>query len=205
MPKIESKPLVFKTSVAGIKTRLLINNNSEAKLIDESFVRTQKIDTFKLAKRIKLTLGNREVVQRLEQRCLVDVHIGDHYKQVLCYVASLDVYSMVLGDGWLQTHNPAIDWKDQTMKFNLASCMESGCLARGVPCVEFAIGNKAKNRIGTEKLSATNSDIDIKPVNAKHFFRMARQKDYERYIWILRVLSTDCTSKECSSSSHVAK
>ena len=92
------------------------------------------------------------------------------------------------------------------MKFNLASCMESGCLARGVPCVEFAIGSKAKNRIRTEKLTAVDpGDIDIKPVNAKHFFRMACQKDHEGYIWIPRVLSTDCTSKECSSSSHVAK
>ena len=93
------------------------------------------------------------------------------------------------------------------MKFNSALCIESGCLARGVPCVEFAIGSKAKNRIGTDKLTAVDSDIniDIKLVNAKHFFQMARKRDHKRYIWIPRVLSTDCTSKECSSSSHVAK
>ena len=92
------------------------------------------------------------------------------------------------------------------MKFNSAACMESGCIACGVPCVEFAIGSKAKNRIGTDKLTAMDpGDINIKPVNAKHFFRMARKKDHEGYIWIPRVLSTDCTSKKCSSSSHVAK
>ena len=71
------------------------------------------------------------------------------------------------------------------MKFNSASCMESGCLARGVPCVEFAIGSKAKNRIGADKLTAVDPediDIDIKPVNAKHFFRMARKRDHEGYI-----------------------
>ena len=34
---------------------------------------------------------------------------------------------------------------------------------------------------------------------------MARKRDHEGYIWIPRVLSTDCTSKECSNSSHVAK
>ena len=68
------------------------------------------------------------------------------------------------------------------------------------------MGSKAKNKIGTDKLTAVDpGDIDIKPVNAKHFFRMARKKDHEEYIWIPRVLSTDCTSKECSSSSHVAK
>ena len=206
VPKIEGKHLVFKASIAGIKTRLLIDNGSEAELIDKSFVRTQKIDTFKLKKKIKLTLRNGEVVQKLDSACLVDIHIGDHHEQILCYVAKFDVYTVVLGDGWLQMHNPAIDWKDRTMKFNSASCMESGCLARGVPCVEFAMGSKAKNRIGTDKLTAVDpGDIDIKPVNAKHFFRMAQKRDYKGYIWIPRVLSTDCTSKECSSSSHVAK
>ena len=197
---------MFKASIEGIKNRLLIDNGSEAELIDKSFVRTQKISTFKLRKKIKLTLGNKKVVPKLDSACLIDVHIGDHHEQVLCYVASLDVYSMVLGDGWLQTHNPSIDWKDRAMKFNSAACMESGCLAHGVLCIEFAVGSKAKNRIGTDKLTAIDpGSVDIKPVNAKHFFQMARKRDHEGYIWIPRVLSTDCTSKECSSSSHVAK
>ena len=70
------------------------------------------------------------------------------------------------------------------MKFNSALCIESRCLARGVLCVEFAIGSKAKNRIGADKLTAVNPDIDIdiKPVNAKHFFQMARKRDHEGYI-----------------------
>ena len=112
MPKIESKHLVFKASIAIIKTRLLIDNGSKAELIDKSFVPTQKLSTFKLKKKIKLTLENRKVVQKLDSACLVDIHIGDHHKQILCYVARLDVYIVVLRDGWLQTHNPAIDWKD---------------------------------------------------------------------------------------------
>lgn len=56
MPKIKGKHLVFKASIAKIKTCLLIENGSEAKLIDKSFVHTQNIDTFKLTKRIKLKL-----------------------------------------------------------------------------------------------------------------------------------------------------
>ena len=109
MPKIEGKHLVFKASIATIKTRLLIDNGSEAELIDESFVRTQKLSIFKLRKKIKLTLGNGEVVQKLDTACLVDIQIGDHHEQILCYVARLDVYTVVLGDGWLQMHNPLID------------------------------------------------------------------------------------------------
>ena len=93
------------------------------------------------------------------------------------------------------------------MKFNSTAYIENRCLARGVPCVEFAMGSKTKNRIRIDKLTAMDlGDMDIKPVNAKHFFQMARQKNHKGYIWILRVLNTDCTIKECAgSSSHGAK
>ena len=71
------------------------------------------------------------------------------------------------------------------MKFNSVSCIESGCLAHGILCVEFAIGSKAKSRIGAEKLTAVDPqdiDIDIKPVNAKHFFQIAQKRDHKKYI-----------------------
>ena len=84
--------------------------------------------------------------------------------------------------------------------------MESECLAHGIPCVKFAVGSKAKNKIGIKKLTVVDpGDINIKPVNAKHFFQIACQKDHKGYIWIPRVLSTDYTNKECKRSSHVAR
>ena len=97
--KIEGMHLVFKTSIAGIKTRLLIDNGSEAELIDESFVRKHKLNTFKLDKKVKLTLGNGEVVQLLSKAALIDVKIGDHEEQVLYYLAKLEAYAVILGDG----------------------------------------------------------------------------------------------------------
>ena len=48
VPKMEGKHLIFKANVAGIKTYLLVDNGSKAKLIDQSFVRANKISTFKL-------------------------------------------------------------------------------------------------------------------------------------------------------------
>ena len=62
MPKVEGKHLIFKTSIAGIKTRLLINNRNEAELIDESFVRANKIPSFKLEEPINFILGNDKIV-----------------------------------------------------------------------------------------------------------------------------------------------
>ena len=92
---------------------------------------------------------------------------------------------MVLGDDWFQTHNPAIDWKDFTMRFNSAACIDNSYLARGVPCIKFAIGSSkdTKNRIGMDKLTAIGpGSVDIKPVDAKHFFQMAQKRDHKGYI-----------------------
>ena len=62
MPKTKGKHLVFKSSINGMKTYLLVDNGSETKLIDEFFVHMNKISTFKLKKVIKLPFGNGEVV-----------------------------------------------------------------------------------------------------------------------------------------------
>ena len=97
------------------------------------------------------------------------MYVGDHYKQLLCYVAKLDVYFVVLGNEWLQTHNPMIDWKKPIMKFNSASCIEKKCFSLDILCVKFAVDNKAKHKIKDKKFT-TVDDIDIKPVSAKHFF-----------------------------------
>ena len=110
--KIEGKKLIFKASVAGIKTRLPVDNGSKAELIDKFFVRTNKISIFKLKAQIRLEIGNREMMEWLEKACLIDLQIGDHQKQLLTYVANLDAYSVVLRDSWLQQHNPAIDWRN---------------------------------------------------------------------------------------------
>ena len=66
------------------------------------------------------------------------------------------------------------------MKFNSADCLEMGCLSRGITCTEFAVGSRAKNRIGSK------DDIEVLPVNAKYFFRMVRKKDHEGYLWTPR-------------------
>ena len=46
--KVKDKHLIFKTSIAGIHTCLLIDNGSEAKLIDKSFACSNKISIFQL-------------------------------------------------------------------------------------------------------------------------------------------------------------
>ena len=197
MTKVEDKHLVFKTSIAGIHTRLLIDNSSKAELIDEFFARSNKISTFQLEKPIQLTLRNGKVVQCLIKECLVDVEIGDHKDQILYYLAKLDVYTVIFGNKWLQTHNPAINWKDRTMKCNSVACIEKGCFLHSKPCIKFAMGCKLKHKIGSNKPIA-GGDIDIQYVSTKYFFRMARKKDHEGYLWIPKVSTNNCKKEYCA-------
>ena len=78
MPNIKSKHLIFKANIAGIKTYLLVINGSESELIDKSFVRINKISTFKLKQTIRLKLKNKKIVEWLDRGCLIEVEIGNH-------------------------------------------------------------------------------------------------------------------------------
>ena len=122
-------------------------------------------------------LGNSEVVQHLTKGYFVDVVID---KQILCYLAKLNMYTVIIGDRWLHMYNPAIDWKDRMIKFNSADCMEKKCLLNGKPYVEFAVGCKLKHKIGPNKFN-TGGDINIQQVSAKHFFQMTQKKDHKGY------------------------
>lgn len=59
--KIEGKHLIFKVSIAKMKTRLLINNGSKTEFIDEFFVHTNKILILKLEKTINFIFENGKI------------------------------------------------------------------------------------------------------------------------------------------------
>ena len=184
-----------------MKTRLLVNNGSEAELIDKSFVCANKIQSFKLEKPINLTLRNSKVIQKLTKGALINVIIRNHIKQLVCYLARLDVYIIILVDKWLQTHNSVIIWKKQTIKFNSVDCMKKNCLSHGVPCIKFAVRSKLKNVIRSEKPIIVDPEIDIQPVNTKHFFRMAWKKKHKGFLWILYVSTNHCNCCKTNGNS----
>jgi hypothetical protein len=91
------KHLVLKGTANGAPVRSLLDNGSEADLIDLNYVRKYKIPTFKLESPIPL---------------------GEHHEQWLFYVLQLAEYQMIIGDNWLQEHNPQIDWIHRSLTFN---------------------------------------------------------------------------------------
>ena len=68
------------------------------------------------------------------------------------------------------------------MKFNSASYIEKRYLLRSIPYIEFAIDSKLRDKIEPDKPKVSDNDIKIKPVSTKHFFRIARRKDYKSYM-----------------------
>lgn len=87
MLKVKSKNLIFKNNITGMKTCLLVNNNSKVKFIDKFFLHTNKISTFKLEKLIKLVFGNGKMIQKLIKEIFVNIIIKDHIEQLVCYLA----------------------------------------------------------------------------------------------------------------------
>ena len=101
--------MIFKTSIAGVKTHLLVDNRNEAELIDKFFVCANKISTFELEKPIDLILRNGKIVQQLTKRALVNLTIRNYIEQIIYYLAKLDIYIIILDNEWLQMHNLMID------------------------------------------------------------------------------------------------
>ena len=96
--KVKNKHLIFKTSIEGVKPCLLVDNESKVEFIDKFFVHTNKIPSFKLEKAINFIFKNDKIVQKLTKKALVNVIIEDYTKQIICYLAELDVYIIILGN-----------------------------------------------------------------------------------------------------------
>ena len=88
MLKVEGKHLIFKTSITGIKICLLMNNKSEAKFVNKSFVYINQIPFFELKKLINFIFRNNKVVQQFIKKALIEIIIGNYIKQVVYYLAN---------------------------------------------------------------------------------------------------------------------
>jgi len=172
------KHLVLKGTANGIPVRSLLDNGSEADLIDLNYVRKHKIPTFKLKSPIPLFLADGTKLQDLEEAALIEFHMGEHHEQWLFYVLQLAEYQMIIGDNWLQEHNPQVDWIHRSLTFNSSNCFEKGCLSRGRTYTEYT----GKHKLATED----EKDLDIQMIGAKTFFRLARKRDHHGFLLLPR-------------------
>ena len=121
---------MFSSTIDGNENHSsLIDNGSEAEILNESFAQEKKLGIITLKKqdRVRLVLGDGSSSQILKKAAIIDLKIGDHQEELFCYLAKIENCTLILGDGWLQKHNPRIDWKNRTMRFS-RGCVKTGCL-----------------------------------------------------------------------------
>lgn len=176
----QGKHLSFTAHVSNRKTLALLDNGSEADLFDYSHARKLNLPTFKLQKSIPLHLGNGEFYRELTEAALIDLHIGDHSEQVVCYLTHIPRYQMILGDPWLRTHNPSIDWVNRSITFSSPQCFEKGCLRHGRPYTKQT-GSRAYT-VGP----LSESPVDVSFVSAAVFYTMARKRSHEGFVLLPR-------------------
>ena len=170
----------FYTRVHGKKAFTLLDNGSEGDLLDYSYARKLNLPNFKLAKPVPLHLGNGEFYKEVTEAALIDLDIGDHREQLVCYLTDIPRYQLVLGDTWLKLHNPAIHWIDRTITFNSSECFEQGCLRLGRPYAH----RTTKDRAGTKP--SEDNPIAVQIVSAYAFYKMARRRDHHGYVMLPR-------------------
>ena len=160
--------------------QLLLDGGSEADLVDQDFVRMNQIPTMKLEQPIPLFLADGTKLQDLKEAAIMELALGEHVEQILCYMAKVSKHQVILGDSWLQEHNPAIDFEKRTVTFNSAKCIKQGCLPQGVECMVKACKKKKKKKKKGKKCK----NLDIELVDAKTFYQLSLQKDHETFLWV---------------------
>lgn len=146
---------MFSSIIDGNENSLsLIDNGSETEILNESFAQQKKLEIVKLKKkdRVRLVLGDGSSSQILKRAATIDLRIGDHREGLFCYLGKIEDCTLILGDGWLQKHNPKIDWKNITMRFS-KKCVQLGCLNQKKTVTAFETGN-------TEELNVDQSSAE---------------------------------------------
>lgn len=66
--------------------------------------------------------------QVITHTAFVNVALGDHSEQSLCYVIDMH-YDLILGMPWLATHNPKVNWANRSITFDSSFCQQN-CLKK---------------------------------------------------------------------------
>ena len=173
------KHMSFSTRVNNHRTIALLDNGSEGDLVDYSHARKLKLPTLKLNTPVPLCLGNGKLYRTITEAVLVDLEIGDHHEQLLCYLTDIPRYQIILGDKWLREHNPVIDWQERSITFNSSHCFEKGCLRLGRPCTKHTTSNYTIK-------PPRASPIHVSMISAYAFYRLARRHTHDGFVMLPR-------------------
>ena len=89
---------MFKINVNNKQVRILLDNENEADLIDNTLACKSEVTTFKLKQFIFLHLRNKRKYQTFTETILMNLQIENHHEQAFLYLADLAEYKLILKD-----------------------------------------------------------------------------------------------------------
>jgi hypothetical protein len=103
-----------------VKTNLVDSGVTDEGVIDQEFIRQHGINTLKLPKPVPVLNadGTENAMGPLTEFVQLKMRIGVHEEEIDLMVAKLSTSDIYLGHGWLERHNPEIDWRRKTVTFS---------------------------------------------------------------------------------------
>ena len=99
--RIKDRHLMFDSFIDNNKNQLsLIDNESEAEFLNESFAHERNIKTFDLIEknRVKLILENDSVSQIMTQETYIDLRINNYRERLFCYLTRIECTLILKND-----------------------------------------------------------------------------------------------------------
>lgn len=177
----------------------MIDNGSEAQILHESFARKLKLEIIGLRKkdRVRLELGDGKIHQIIKKAVIASLKIGNHEEKLFCYLADIGSHILIVGDGWLQNHNPRIDWVERIMTFS-NNCIKKGCSPRSysITAVREELTSSpdktsskkaasSEKTISSEKVIQSKNiepeNFDIQALTQKRFMKLLKRPDCQTY------------------------
>ena len=89
---------MFKINVNNKQVRILLDNESEADLINNILACKSEVIIFKLKQSILLYFENRKKYQTLTETVLMNLQIRNHHEQAFFHFIDLAEYKLILKD-----------------------------------------------------------------------------------------------------------
>ncbi len=122
-----------------IRTQALIDSGAQKSFVDAAFIKKLSIPTTPLEHPVRLHMadGNPSLHGPVTDRATLHLTIADHHHEELpLHVTKLQTHAIILGIDWLQTHNPAINWKRHVVSFQDDFCNKN-CLDQYSPVLSL--------------------------------------------------------------------
>lgn len=174
--------------------RCLVDNGSEATLMSGEVAGQLHLPLYSLSRNIPLVNASKQLHSVISKATVFSFTLGEghniHNEYLVAYVAPVPTYTIILGDPWLRSHDPAISFTQRTLTF-AAQCRTLGCIKETLKCTikaedfdgpplrkEIAVyDNQVQQDSTTLPISPTRptatDDSDIQYVSASTFLRAA--------------------------------